>query len=329
MTVTTYNLSDSATLFHGDCRETLAALPDNCIDSFVTDPPYHLTSVVKRFGADDSAPAQFGTDGVFARASRGFMGKQWDGGDIAFQPALWVEVLRVLKPGGHVAAFGASRGYHRMACAIEDAGFEIRDSLMWIYGTGFPKSHDVSKGIDKAAGAERSKIRVDASEVRNPKATGGGRDEMEGATRPWIEEAMQRGFHEKDSDIAATEAAAEWQGWGTALKPAFEPIVLARKPLSEGTVAANVLRWRTGAINVDGMSGCRAITEYVWRRSQRKSCRWCDQSRPLACQCRHGRLRRGDVCVPRWIQQILLFRKSQPRRSRRQQAPDGQAHRSD
>jgi site-specific DNA-methyltransferase (adenine-specific) len=137
-----------------------------------------------------------------------------------------------------------------MACAIEDAGFEIRDCLFWAYGSGFPKSHDVSKGIDKAAGAERDKIRV--TNVRNPKATGGGRDGAEGATRPWIEAAMARGYHEKDGDTPATPEAEQWQGWGTALKPALEPICLARKPLSEKSVAANVLKHGTGAINIDG-----------------------------------------------------------------------------
>jgi site-specific DNA-methyltransferase (adenine-specific) len=126
----------------------------------------------------------------------------------------------------------------------------MRDSIAWLYGSGFPKSHDVSKAIDKAAGAEREKVRVNSSEVRNPKATGGGRDGTEGATRPWIERALELGYHEKDSDVPATPEALKWQGWGTALKPAFEPIVVARKPLI-GTVAANVLKWGTGGLNID------------------------------------------------------------------------------
>lgn len=152
-----YVLSPSAFLYHADCREALRALPDNSIDSVVTDPPYHLTSVVKRFGGPNAAPAKEyhtgvygggfdpkgkGTGAAFARMSKGFMNQVWDGGDIAFRPELWAEVFRVLKPGGFVAAFGSSRGYHRMACAIEDAGFDIRDSLMWVYGSGFPKSRD-------------------------------------------------------------------------------------------------------------------------------------------------------------------------------------------
>lgn len=232
----------------GDCRDVIKAMPDNSVDAVVTDPPYALVSIQKRFGKPGSAAAQHGTDGLYARASAGFMGKQWDTGETAFAAEFWAEVLRVLKPGGYVAAFSGTRTYHRMAVAIEDAGFEIRDQLAWCYGSGFPKSHDVSKAIDKHLGAKREKVRV--TNVRNPKATGGGKDGAEGATRPWIEEALKRGYHEKDGDTPATDAAREWQGWGTALKPAWEPICLARKPLI-GTVAENVLEHGTGALNID------------------------------------------------------------------------------
>jgi site-specific DNA-methyltransferase (adenine-specific) len=230
-------------VLQGDCRETLRTLPDNLIDSCVTDPPYHLVSIVKRFGGEKSAAlnnndSKTGRNGPYTRSSVGFMGKQWDGGDIAFTVEFWFEVFRVLKPGAYLAAFGATRGYHRMACAIEDAGFEIRDSLCWLYGTGFPKSHDVSKGVDRAVGAEREKVA--------PRSVIGHQRDS-GNMRPYMLDPN----HVTDSDIPATPAAQEWQGWGTALKPAVEPIVLARKPLSESTVAANVLRWRTGAINID------------------------------------------------------------------------------
>jgi len=146
-------------LLKGNCLDLLAKLPDNSVDSIVTDPPYEL----------------------------GFMGKAWDNSGIAYSVQLWTECLRVLKPGGHLLAFGGSRTYHRLACAVEDAGFEVRDQIMWLYGSGFPKSLNL-----------------------------------------------------KD----------EWQGWGTALKPAHEPIVVARKPLT-GTVANNVLEWGTGALNID------------------------------------------------------------------------------
>lgn len=227
-------LSPSAALFHADCRDALRQLPDNSIDSCVTDPPYALVSIMKRFGGVNAAQ---GND-AYMRASAGFMGKTWDTGETAFSTEFWAEVLRVLKPGAHVVAFGASRGYHRMACAIEDAGFEIRDSLMWVYGTGFPKSHDVSKGIDRAAGIEREVV----SSVTDRRDDG---------------TVYAIGHSGNLTRNVPVTAAAAWEGWGTALKPAFEPIVLARKPLSEPTVAANVLKWRTGALNI---GACRVST---------------------------------------------------------------------
>ena len=136
----------SVQILIGDCVQRMRELPDNSIDSVVCDPPYHLTSIVKRFGADNAAPAKVGKTGAYARASKGFMGQTWDGGDVAFQPETWAEVLRVLKPGGHLVAFSGTRTYHRMAVAIEDAGFEIRDQLAWVYGSGFPKSHNQPGG---------------------------------------------------------------------------------------------------------------------------------------------------------------------------------------
>lgn len=277
-------LLNNVTLFQGDCRDTLRSLPDNSVDSVPCDPPYELN----------------------------FMGKGWDRSGIANDPEFWREVYRVLKPGGHLAAFSASRTYHRMACAIEDAGFEIRDSLMWLYGVGFPKSLDVSKGIDKAGGdalvwkafSREYAAAVIASDYTHSdidKALGikssscyWARTDHRGGMPPrhhWekvramlglsddferlYEGAERAVIGQKTSGIAnkgegmrhtvgasssvvvdvtapATPAAAEWEGWGTALKPAFEPIVLARKPLSEPTVAANVLKWRTGALNIDG-----------------------------------------------------------------------------
>src|SRR6185437_8491496 len=130
----------------GDCLDAVRTLPDNSIDSCVTDPPYALVSIVKRFGKEGSAPAK---GDVYARSASGCMGKEWDTGETAFAVEFWAEVLRVLKPGGHVAAFGGTRSYHRLACAIEDAGFEIRDCIFWAYGSGFPKSHNVAVGIAK------------------------------------------------------------------------------------------------------------------------------------------------------------------------------------
>ena len=161
-----WHLDDWATIYHGDCIEVLRGLPDSSVDSVVTDPPYEL----------------------------GFMGKRWDASGIAYDADLWAEALRVLKPGGHLLAFGGTRTWHRLAVAVEDAGFEVRDSIAWLYGSGFPKSHNLQ---------------------------------------------------------------GTWQGWGTALKPAFEPVVVARKPLT-GTVAANVLEHGTGGLNIDG---CRIGTD--------------------------------------------------------------------
>ena len=193
---------------HGDCRQLIATLDDESVASIVTDPPYEL----------------------------GFMGKKWDNSGIAYDVQLWTECLRVLKPGGHLLAFGGTRTYHRMASAIEDAGFEIRDSIHWLYGSGFPKSHDVSKGIDKAAGAEREVV---SSVYRGDRA----------GTSAGI---MGKPVPRVDTVTAPhTDAAKQWAGWGTALKPAHEPIVVARKPLV-GTVAANVQQHGTGALNIDG-----------------------------------------------------------------------------
>lgn len=204
-----YAQEERFTLYHGDNREVLKELADNSIDSIVTDPPYEL----------------------------GFMGKSWDASGIAFNVEVWQECLRVLKPGGHLLAFSGSRTYHRMAVAIEDAGFEIRDQIMWIYGSGFPKSHNIAKAIDKNLGApvKVGKAFVVAGEYNKRNL----RDPEQGEAR----EEMRHN--------AITAEAKEWQGWGTALKPAHEPIVVARKPLI-GTVAANVLTYGTGGLNIDG-----------------------------------------------------------------------------
>jgi site-specific DNA-methyltransferase (adenine-specific) len=196
-------------LLVGDCVQQMRTLPEASVDAVVTDPPYGLA----------------------------FMGKAWDGFGTPLGFQTWTEqwareAFRVLKPGGHILAFGGTRMYHRLAAGIEDAGFEVRDTLMWLYGSGFPKSLDVSKAIDKAAGADR--------EVVGSKITGKAR----------TDEGWQGGQQQVDITAPSTEAAKKWQGWGTALKPAVEPIVLARKPLI-GTVAENVLRHGTGALNVD------------------------------------------------------------------------------
>jgi DNA modification methylase len=186
-------LDGKVELHCGDSLKFLKDIPANWFHSIVCDPPYALVSIGKRFGADGAAAVKVpdGGSGAYARASAGFMGKKWDTGETAFAVEFWAECLRVLKPGGHVVAFGGTRTYHRLACAIEDGGFEIRDQLGWCFGSGFPKSHNAGNG------------------------------------------------------------------WGTALKPAWEPICLARKPLI-GTVAENVLQHGVGALNIDG---CRISTD--------------------------------------------------------------------
>lgn len=215
------------TLFPLDCRIAMrTCVAADSIDSVVTDGPYELTSIVKRFGASNAAPCQFGTDGAYARASRGFMGQEWDGTGVVFDVATWREAWRILKPGGHLLAFGGTRTYHRMVCAIEDAGFEIRDMIDWVYGSGFPKSHDTERAI--ALRTCRFPGRHHARELPAP-------DKRQ----------------PNDHVCPPTPESFPWLGYGTALKPAHEPIVLARKPLSEPSVAANVLRWGTGAINID------------------------------------------------------------------------------
>jgi len=201
-----YYFSQRFNLFNGNAKEVLTFMASNSIDSIVTDPPYEL----------------------------GFMGKSWDSTGIANDVELWKEVLRVLKPGGHLLSFGGSRTYHRMAVAIEDAGFEIRDQIMWVYGSGFPKSLNIDKAIDKAAGVEREVV----GKMANPASS-------------IYSQSENKMLRDVPITAPATAAAKQWQGWGTALKPAHEPIVLARKPV-EGTVANNILTYGVGGINIDG-----------------------------------------------------------------------------
>ncbi len=193
-----------------DCIKHLKTIEDNYFDSVVTDPPYEL----------------------------GFMGKIWDSTGIAFTTELWKEVYRTLKPGGYLLSFAASRNYHRMAVAIEDSGFEIRDQIMWIYGSGFPKSLNIGKALDKKQGNKRKVIGTsNQQDIRSGNYVQGPQDRI---------------------DVPITKGDSEWEGWGTALKPAHEPICMARKPISEKSVTDNVLKHGTGGINIDG---CRVETE--------------------------------------------------------------------
>lgn len=267
---------------HGDCLEVLPRLVAEGLlaDACVTDPPYHLASIVRRFGAEDAAPSvSEGPTGVYARSVRGFMGQKWDGGDIAFRVETWRRVYEALKPGAYLVAFSAPRTYHRMACAIEDAGFEIRDTIYdfiasdaavdgflasldnaqheafarvledsafggmlgWAFGTGFPKSHDVERAI--ATSACRAEGRHFARTIP-PQAK------------------RKPGDHVCES----TPESELWRGWGTAAKPALEPIVVARKPLI-GSVADNIATHGVGAINIDA---CRIATTEDEREAMKR-----------------------------------------------------------
>jgi site-specific DNA-methyltransferase (adenine-specific) len=194
-------------VYQGDCLEALKDIEDNSIGSIVTDPPYEL----------------------------GFMGKKWDNSGIAYNVDMWKECLRVLKPGGHLLSFGGTRTYHRMACAIEDAGFEVRDMIEWVYGSGFPKSLNIGKAVDKLQGNEREVKKHHIQSQTNPEIHAGGSVHI---TMP--------------NNWEVTKGTSEWEGRGTALKPAHEPICMARKPLAEKTVAENCLKYGTGGINIDG-----------------------------------------------------------------------------
>lgn len=279
-------------ILHGDCVEMMRTLAGCSVDAIVTDPPYHLTQVSRGGRIGD----------------KGFMGKQWDGGDVAFRPETWAEALRVLKPGGHLLAFGGTRTYHRMVCAIEDAGFEIRDTIAWVYGSGFPKSLNVANAVDERrkpdmrrkllpdearfCGWMRAHSGLDTETVRRitgsarfmtgeveivntatkesprygrramvPTAEAWARLREHMALQPpeWVEALVKEPPQPPDETPGeawtkgkgqGTAGSNEWAGWGTALKPALEPIVVARKPLT-GTVAANVLAHGTGALNID------------------------------------------------------------------------------
>jgi site-specific DNA-methyltransferase (adenine-specific) len=228
---------DQATIYQGDSREVLPSLEAGQFTACVCDPPYHLTQASRKGSPRNNDPeTPFGRMRI---GSRGFMGKTWDGGDTAFQSDFWTEVLRMLKPGAMLLAFGGTRTFHRLTCAIEDAGFEIRDCLMWLYGSGFPKSHDMSKALDKLAGATRESVgRRQQPDIRG-------------------DSFQNRQRHGKTGNVEildtapATEIARRWDGWGSSLKPAWEPIILAMKPL-DGTFAENAQRHGVAGLNIDG-----------------------------------------------------------------------------
>jgi len=223
--------------------------------SILADPPYALVSITKRFGrtslGDDtytSDKVRNGSDSYSRLIATGFMGQAWDN-EVAFDPELWYDLGQHLYPGAYLLAFGGTRTFHRLACAIEDAGFEIRDTMMWIYGSGFPKSHNIGRAIDKQAGAKREVVGIQ----KHPTS-----DDRTGDKSPYQAENSHLNG-EFEITAPATDMAKTWDGYGTALKPAFEPIIVARKPV-EGTIANNCVTYGSGALNIDG---CRVEGESI------------------------------------------------------------------
>ena len=234
-----YSETGDFKLYHGSMLDMLQVIAPSSVDSIVTDPPYGLTTITKRFSSENAAPNVYGRDGSFARLTRGFMGKEWDGSGIEYNVEAWRKCFTVLKSGGYLLAFGGSRTFHRIACAIEDAGFEIRDTIMWLYGSGFPKSMNIGLMIDKKNGIESEVI----GEADFPDIRGSNYENNDGSRLI----------------VQQKRAQNEWDGWGTALKPAYEPVIVARKPC-EGSCVDNVIKYRTGGINING---CRVGDDLI------------------------------------------------------------------
>lgn len=216
-----YSENDSYKIYNGDMLDMLQVIEPESIDAIVCDPPYEL----------------------------GFMNKSWDSTGIAFKKETWQNCFEVLKPGGYLLAFGGSRTYHRIACAIEDAGFEIRDCVMYLYGCGFSKSYNIGLAIDKKNGVDNRTENIRADGVNNQNIC-------------YDFKAMKPKFEERI-------AQNEWQGWGTCLKPAYEPIIVARKPF-KGSVVDNIIKYRVGGINIDGCKiGNEKITQFSGKSNGR------------------------------------------------------------
>lgn len=282
-------LDGRVTLHAGDCLQVLAGMPENSVDSVVTDPPYHLTSIVKRFGAGGAAQAKAGATGAYQRASSGFMGKVWDGGDVAFQPATWAAALRVLKPGGYLLAFASTRGFGRMSVAIEDGGFITHPLIAWVFGSGFPKAHNAARAIDRELGVEGGKAAV-GDPVRRIRP---GADQHKDGS--W--EKLEDRVYQPGSYVPGSPEAEEWLGWsygGQALKPAIEPIYMGQKPFSMKNGAANILKHGTGALNI---GACRVETA-DWDAASMERANSPGSARNVAVAATEGKFGRPTISGP-------------------------------
>ena len=237
-----FSSTESYKLYQGNMLDMLDVIEPNSIDAIVTDPPYEL----------------------------GFMGKSWDNSGVAFQKETWEKCLKVLKPGGYLLAFGGSRTHHRIMCAIEDAGFEIRDMICWIFGSGFPKSMNIGLAVDKKNGVESELGGVKAGHQDFVGRTTNGdtrfEDGMSGFDRPWMHNDEKREAYHYEK-LPTSEEAKKWAGWGTQLKPAYESITVARKPC-EGSCVDNVMKYGVGGINIDE---CRVGTDVITTNGARKN----------------------------------------------------------
>lgn len=265
-----YSENDDYILYQGNMLDMLNFIPSNSVDSIVTDPPYGLTTIVKRFGKENSVPAQFGNDGAFSRLSKGFMGKEWDGSGIEYNVDTWKKCYEILKDGGYLLAFGGTRTYHKIASAIEEAGFEIRDCIMWIYGSGFPKSMNISKGLEAREKYGKANTRTKRIVEQSCEGESYKLKQTNNGAMGEVIETTRKHY------LPSTELAKKWQGWGTTLKPAYEPIIVARKPFT-GSLVDNVIMNGVGGINIDE---CRIktdgelIAKNVAYKSEKQSKNW-------------------------------------------------------
>ena len=251
-----YAEDENYLLFQGKMQDVIDnCLEENSIDCIITDPPYGLTSISDRYGKEGSAPAQYGTDGAFKRLTKGFMGQTWDGSGVEYDVETWKRCLKVLKPGGYLLAFAGSRTMFRIGNAIEEAGFEIRDTIMWLYGSAMPKATDIGLMIDKRNGVKSKIVGYEQGTMPDFRDVGKKQKELGGQDK--LTFGQVKNSERKEQPIY--EAQNEWAGWKSSLKPMFEPIIMARKPF-KGSLTDNVLENGVGALNIEE---CRIGDEVI------------------------------------------------------------------